>query len=127
MAVGLFMVSPDFGAQFTGSTRWLGIGVRPGGSAVASAQDFEAASGLGGDGRSISTIDPSGIALAAIQELNRKTEALTAANSRLQDMGRLVDSNQREIALLKEPMAALVAALDHAAANQASRRTEVKR
>ena len=35
VAAGLFTVSLDFGAQFTGSKRWLEIGVRPGGSAVA--------------------------------------------------------------------------------------------
>ena len=32
VASGLFTVSLDFGAQFTGSRRWLEIGVRPGGS-----------------------------------------------------------------------------------------------
>lgn len=39
------------------------------------AQDFKAAFHLGADDRSISTIDPSGVALAAIQELNRKLES----------------------------------------------------
>jgi hypothetical protein len=38
------------------------------------AQDFRAAFGLGEDDRSISTIDPAGVALAAVQELNRKLE-----------------------------------------------------
>ncbi len=35
VASGLFTVSLDFGAQFTGLRRWLEIGVRPGGSSVA--------------------------------------------------------------------------------------------
>lgn len=39
------------------------------------AQDFQAAFGLGSDDRTISTIDPSGVALVAVQELNRKLDA----------------------------------------------------
>jgi Chaperone of endosialidase len=38
------------------------------------AQDFNDAFGLGGNDKTISTIDPSGIALAAIKELNQKLE-----------------------------------------------------
>jgi hypothetical protein len=38
------------------------------------AQGFEEAFGLGGDGKSISTIDPAGIALAVAQELARRLE-----------------------------------------------------
>ena len=38
------------------------------------AQDFRAAFGLGADDTSISTIDPAGLALAAIQELHRMAE-----------------------------------------------------
>ncbi len=74
------------------------------------AQDFEAAFGLGGDGRSISTIDPSGIALAAIQELNRKTEALSETKA--------------EVARLKEQVAALAAALERLTLKDA--RTDLK-
>ena len=40
------------------------------------AQDFRAAFGLGADDTSISTIDPAGLALAAIQELHRVTTEL---------------------------------------------------
>jgi len=40
------------------------------------AQDFRAAFGLGSDERTISTIDPAGIALAASQELNAEVRAL---------------------------------------------------
>ncbi len=39
------------------------------------AQDFHAAFGLGGDDKSIGTVDADGVALAAIQGLNRKVEA----------------------------------------------------
>ena len=38
------------------------------------AQDFQKVFGVGSDGKSIATIDPSGIALAAIKELNKKLE-----------------------------------------------------
>ncbi len=40
------------------------------------AQDFYTAFGLGDNNKTISTIDPSGIALAAIQELKRENDAL---------------------------------------------------
>lgn len=43
------------------------------------AEDFKAAFGLGGDGRSIATVDADGVALAAIQGLNAKLEAEIAA------------------------------------------------
>lgn len=40
------------------------------------AEDFHAAFGLGADGQAISTVDASGVALAAIQGLNAKLEAV---------------------------------------------------
>ncbi|MBK7143017.1 MAG: tail fiber domain-containing protein [bacterium] len=40
------------------------------------AQDFQATFGVGSDGKSISTIDPSGIALAAIKELKKENTEL---------------------------------------------------
>ena len=43
------------------------------------AQDFHAAFGLGGDDRTIATVDADGVALAAIQGLNAKLEAENAA------------------------------------------------
>ena len=53
-----------------------------------SAQDFRAAFGLGRDDRTISTIDADGVALAAIQGLNRKLEqevaTLAARNTALE-------------------------------------------
>lgn len=43
------------------------------------AEDFKASFGLAGDGRSISTVDADGVALAAIQGLNEKLERENAA------------------------------------------------
>ena len=43
------------------------------------AEDFHAAFGLGGDDSTISTVDASGVALAAIQGLNQRLEAENAA------------------------------------------------
>ena len=41
---------------------------------------------MGDDSLSISTIDPSGIALAAIQELNRKNQELTNKVQEIEDL-----------------------------------------
>lgn len=46
------------------------------------AQDFHATFGLGGDDKTIGTIDEAGVALAAIQGLNAKLEAQNAAQAR---------------------------------------------
>ena len=48
------------------------------------AQDFQATFGVGSDGKSISTIDPSGIALAAIKELSKQNGQLRSQNADLQ-------------------------------------------
>jgi hypothetical protein len=47
------------------------------------AQDFYAAFGLGENNKTISTIDPSGVALAAIQQLNRRNDELKKENKEL--------------------------------------------
>jgi hypothetical protein len=48
------------------------------------AQDFQAAFGLnGGDDKHISVVDETGVALAAIQGLNAKSERLEAENAAL--------------------------------------------
>jgi hypothetical protein len=47
------------------------------------AQDFYSAFGLGGDTLSISTVDPSGIALAAVKELNNQNKELRTQNAEL--------------------------------------------
>jgi len=49
------------------------------------AQDFRAAFGLGEDEVSISTVDADGVALAAIQGLNRKLEEARSENARLRE------------------------------------------
>ncbi|MFH1687705.1 MAG: tail fiber domain-containing protein [bacterium] len=48
------------------------------------AQDFYAAFGLGDDDKTISTLDPDGVALAAIQELYRMTKELQERTARLE-------------------------------------------
>jgi hypothetical protein len=45
------------------------------------AQDFHAAFGLGGDDKTITTVDADGVALAAIQGLHHRTETLAAENA----------------------------------------------
>jgi hypothetical protein len=47
------------------------------------AQDFYAAFGLGADDKHISTVDADGVAFAAIQELNKRNEALSVENASL--------------------------------------------
>ena len=47
------------------------------------AQDFQKSFGVGSDGKSISTIDPSGIALAAIKELSKQNRELKDQNDEL--------------------------------------------
>lgn len=59
------------------------------------AQDFQAAFGVGSDGKSISTIDPAGIALAATkelaQQLKNKAERIDELESRVHQLQVLVE------------------------------------
>ena len=59
------------------------------------AQGFKEAFGVGSDGKSISTIDPSGIALAAIQELSRQNQEVRQENAalkaQLEELARRMD------------------------------------
>ncbi len=55
------------------------------------AQDFKAIFGVGKDSVSISTIDPSGIALAAIKELNRKSQQLEEKTARIDQLQSEID------------------------------------
>lgn len=48
------------------------------------AQDFYEIFGLGNDEKTISTIDPSGIALAAIQQLKKENDAMRSEMNELQ-------------------------------------------
>lgn len=58
---------------------WDYIGSGEGSHMGPVAEDFKATFGLAGDGKSISTVDADGIALAAIQGLNAKLESENAA------------------------------------------------
>jgi len=58
---------------------WDYIGSSEGSHMGPVAEDFKASFGLAGDGKSISTVDADGIALAAIQGLNAKLESENAA------------------------------------------------
>ncbi len=59
------------------------------------AQDFQATFGVGSDGKSISTIDPSGIALAAIKQLKKE-------NTELKKQVEELSTLKAEIELLKK-------------------------
>ncbi len=61
------------------------------------AQDFQAAFGVGGDDKTITTLDPAGIALRAIQQLDRENHELRDA----------LDAQARELAELKAQVASL--------------------
>jgi hypothetical protein len=50
------------------------------------AQDFQKTFGVGSDGKSISTIDPSGIALVAVKELRKENQELKAQVEELKKM-----------------------------------------
>ncbi|MEJ7732299.1 MAG: hypothetical protein WKG00_24215 [Polyangiaceae bacterium] len=49
------------------------------------AQDFHAAFGLGSSDERIHPVDASGVAIAAIQELEQRVRALDAQNARLRE------------------------------------------
>ncbi len=59
------------------------------------AEDFKAAFGLAGDGKSIGTVDADGVALAAIQGLNAKLEQLSQENAELHQRLRALESNDQ--------------------------------
>jgi hypothetical protein len=61
------------------------------------AQDFQAIFGLGGDDKTITTLDPAGIALRAIQELDRANRELQTA---LQTQAREIDALKAQVARL---------------------------
>lgn len=67
------------------------------------AQDFRAAFGLGENDRTITTVDADGVALAAIQGLNRKLEEqLKAQDAQLRDLQATVDELKDVIRALAE-------------------------
>ena len=68
------------------------------------AQDFYAAFGLGRDEKSISTIDPAGVALVAIQELNKKQQELQQKTEEINQLKSMLESLQTEVSALKVRM-----------------------
>jgi hypothetical protein len=66
------------------------------------AQDFQATFGVGSDGKSISTIDPSGIALAAIKELNKK---LNERNASLEEKNAELSARLEKLQQMVEKLA----------------------
>jgi hypothetical protein len=71
------------------------------------AQDFYAAFGLGADDKGISTVDESGVALAAIQGLNAKVEEQRREISELRDRVSVTESLRAEMMVLKATLAEL--------------------
>ena len=79
---------------------WNRIGMDPSVRRMGpTAQDFYAAFGLGDDDKRISTLDASGVALAAIQALNEKIQSKDAQ----------LEAQQRQIAILEARLAELEA------------------
>ena len=60
------------------------------------AQDFQSAFGVGSDDKSISTVDPSGIALAAIKELIKQNQDLMKANEELNKRVKALEKKQEK-------------------------------
>jgi hypothetical protein len=73
------------------------------------AQDFKAAFGVGANDKSISTIDPAGIALAAIKALNGKMQELNAKTSQLEDQAREISQLKAELDAIKAMLQAQAA------------------
>jgi len=69
------------------------------------AQDFKKVFGVGENDKSISTIDPSGIALAAIKELHRQNAALKDQVAELSKKAAQIDELQKQIDELKKSAA----------------------
>ena len=73
-------------------TRWNYKGNNQAEHIGPTAQDFKAAFGVGADDKSISTIDPSGIALAAIKALNSKIQELDAKTNEITQLKAELDA-----------------------------------
>jgi hypothetical protein len=82
-------------------TRWNYKGNNQAEHIGPTAQDFKAAFGVGADDKSISTIDPSGIALAAIKALNNKMQELNAKTTQLEDQAREITQLRAELDAIK--------------------------
>lgn len=79
------------------------------------AQDFYSIFGLGASSTSISTIDPSGIALAGIQALDESTRA---RNARLAELRKLLEAKDAELTAVEEQLVRLESRLG----NQSSKK-----
>lgn len=66
------------------------------------AQDFHEAFGVGSDNESISTIDPAGIALAAIKELERRTRRIGELEKKVERLESLQSEIEELKALIKQ-------------------------
>jgi len=82
-------------------TRWNYKGNNQAEHIGPTAQDFKAAFGVGADDKSISTIDPSGIALAAIKALNGKMQELNAKTTQLEDQAQEITELKAELDAIK--------------------------
>jgi hypothetical protein len=69
------------------------------------AQDFYAAFKLGDDDKAISSVDPAGVALVAIQELNE-------THQKIKKKATQVDQLQSEVELLRAEVAQMTALLE---------------
>ena len=76
------------------------------------AQDFYAIFGVGNSSTSISTIDPSGVALAGIQGLDEKSQGRAV---RLAELKKQLDAKTEELHSLQERLARLESLLEHTA------------
>jgi hypothetical protein len=66
------------------------------------AQDFYAAFGLGDNNTTISTLDPDGVALAAIQELAKQVRNLKVENQRQQELIQSLLSSHQHTARFRQ-------------------------
>ena len=71
-------------------------------------QDFHAAFGLGVSDKLIDTVDPDGVALAAIQGLNEKLEEKDAEIAELRAKLSKVDDLDSELVAMREQVSALL-------------------
>ncbi len=77
-------------------TRWNYIGRDDAEHIGPTAQDFYKAFGVGSDDKTISTVDPSGIALAAIKELYKKSKEVDELKKQLEELTKAVEKLAKE-------------------------------
>jgi len=77
-------------------TRWNYIGKEDAEHIGPTAQDFYKAFGVGVGDKTISTVDPSGIALAAIKELYKKSKEVDELKRQLEELSKAVEKLAKE-------------------------------